>query len=138
IGVCGRDLRIELSLNIKNRLSNVRDDLCWIHVEETLKLGVVNLTPYVGREGVESFARHRRFVDSLLEIDPLLSLGIRQVRLAEQMLLLGKHELGAPDPGSGDEDDRRNAPVFGRREQRDEAAFAVTGDGDALRIDVLA
>ncbi len=54
------------------------------------------------------------------------------------MLLLRKDEVGAAHAGGRDEDDGGDALLLGGRDQRYEAALAVTDDCNPFVVDVFA
>jgi hypothetical protein len=106
--------------------------------QDALELGVVDLPADTGRQRVESLSRDGRVVDLLLRVDARLFLHIRQIRLAEGMLLLRKDEIGAAHAGGRDEDDGGDALLLGGREQRYGSALAVADDGNPFIVDVFA
>ena len=138
VGVLRLDLRVELALHDQQRLAHVRHQLRRIAGEQALELGVVDRAAHVGRQQLQPLAGDHRLVNALLRVHLRLLLFGRQRRAVEQALLLREHDVGAGDARRGDQADGGDALVLRGRHQRDEPAFAVADDGDALRIDVLA
>ena len=109
-------------------------------VEKALEFGVVDLAADLRRKRSQPLAGDHGLVDPLLEIDPRLLLGVRQVRAgSSSVLLLLRAPVGAGDAGRGDEHDGGDAlslrpPTIS--DTRPPSLWPTTAM--RLRIDVLA